>query len=220
MAVLEARDLYRFYHTEDEETLALKGVSLTLERGDFVAVQGPSGSGKSTLLSCLAGLDEPDGGYVAVDGARVTRKSESARAAIRARKIGVMLQSGNLFDHLTVEENINLQLRLASVNDRHRAHELLEQLGLGHIRHARPSQISGGQAALTAMAVALSVEPAVLLCDEPTGEVDARTEERLLDLLDDYRANGPVVLVVTHSVAVSRRADRTINLLDGRIVYD
>ena len=169
MAVLEARELYRFYHTEDEETLALKGISLNLSHGEFVGVQGPSGSGKSTLLACLAGLDEPDGGYVSVDGFRITRKSESVRAAVRAKQIGVVLQSGNLFDHLSVEENIRLQLRLARSEDKSRVDELLEQLGLRHLRRSKPSQISGGQAALTAMAVALSVRPALVLADEPTG---------------------------------------------------
>src|SRR5258705_3888606 len=113
MAILTAFDLYRFFHTGAAETLALRGVSLTLEAGEMVAVQGPSGSGKSTLLACLAGLDEPDGGHVELLGERLTRRSERERAARRATDIGILLQSGNLFDHLAVEDNVRLQMCLA-----------------------------------------------------------------------------------------------------------
>jgi putative ABC transport system ATP-binding protein len=217
MTVMLAKNLYRFYHTKEEETLALKGISLEIVHGEFVAVRGPSGSGKSTLLSCLAGLDEPDGGFVAVCGVRITRKSESVRAAIRARLMGIMLQSGNLFDHLTVEENIRVHMHLARSRDKHRLEELITQIGIDGIRHAQPEQLSGGQTALAAIAVAMSSRPSVILADEPTGEVDAQTELRLLDLLDAYRRTGPAVLVVTHSRAVAERADRTIDLFDGRI---
>jgi putative ABC transport system ATP-binding protein len=219
MVILEAHDLYRFYHVGEEETLALGGVSLEIASGEMVAVQGPSGSGKSTLLSCLAGLDEPQGGYVTILGKRLTRKSEVERSDIRARSIGIMLQSGNLFEHLSVEDNIRLQLHLAGrKKSGGRVDELLATVGLEHVRRAWPAQISGGEAARVGVAVALSASPAVLFADEPTGEVDAETEQRILDLLDHHRKKGGAILIVTHSDAVASRADRVIHLNDGRIV--
>lgn len=218
MRVLEAFDIYRFYHAGEEETLALRGVSIHVTAGEIVAVQGPSGSGKSTLLACLCGLDEPDGGYVTILGERITRRPEAERAVVRASKIGIMLQSGNLFDHLSVEDNIRLQMFLAGrVNTEH-IEALIDLVGLNHRRHARPSHISGGEASRAALAVAMAAEPKVLLADEPTGEVDAETEKQILHLLDDYRKNGGAVLVVTHSKAVAASANRTIRLLDGRVV--
>lgn len=221
MKLLEAFDLYRFFHVEEEETLALKGVSVCVDSSEILAVQGPSGSGKSTLLACLAGLDEPDGGYVALMGNRITRKPEAERASLRARMIGIMLQSGNLFDHLSVEDNIRLQLHLAGKGDAQaRIHELLELVDLVHVRHARPSQLSGGEAARAGLAVAVSTRPKVLLADEPTGEVDSETEKRILHLLDVYRKEGAAVMMVTHSAAAAACADRTVRLLDGRVVDD
>jgi len=218
MRVLEAFDIYRFYHVEEEETLALRGVSIYIEPGEIIAVQGPSGSGKSTLLSCLSGIDEPDGGYVTLMEKRITRLPEAVRAAVRAKYMGIMLQSGNLFDHLSVEDNILLQMHLAGRIDMKRVDELIKLVGLQHRRYARPTHISGGETARAGLAVALAAEPAVLLADEPTGEVDAETEQQILHLLDNYRKNGGAVLMVTHSNAVAAFADRTIQLFDGRIV--
>lgn len=217
MKVLEAFNIYRFFHAGEEETLALQGVSMSVAAGEIVAVQGPSGSGKSTLLACLCGIDEPDGGYVTVLGKRLTRRPEGERAAVRARTIGIMLQAGNLFEHLSVEDNIRLQMFLAGkVNFKH-MDELIERVGIHHRRQARPAHISGGESARAGLAVALAAEPKVLLADEPTGEVDAETEKRILQLLDEYRKNGGAVLVVTHSNAVATYADRTIHLFDGRV---
>ncbi|GBE03221.1 putative ABC transporter ATP-binding protein/MT1014 [bacterium BMS3Abin09] len=220
MRALEAFDIYRFYHVEEEETLALRGVSMYVESGEIVAVQGPSGSGKSTLLACLSGIDEPDGGYVTLMGKRITRQPEAARAAARAKSMGIMLQSGNLFDHLNVEDNIHLQMHLAGRIDMKRADELIKLVGLQHRRYARPAHISGGETARAGLAVALAAEPGVLLADEPTGEVDAETEQQILSLLSTYRENGGAVLAVTHSNAVAACADRTLHLFDGRIVDD
>lgn len=218
MRAVDAVDLYRFYHVGEEETLALRGVSIYAEAGEIVAVQGPSGSGKSTLLACLSGLDEPDGGHVMIMGNRISRKSEVARASMRARMIGIMLQSGNLFHHLSIEDNLRLQMHLAGRTDMRRLDMLIESVGLQHRRHARPAQISGGETARAALAVAMAANPVVLLADEPTGEVDFRTEEQILHLLDGYRNNGGAVILVTHSDAVARFADRVIHLLDGRVV--
>jgi len=218
---LEAIDLYRFYHAGEDETLALRGVSLQVNEGETVVVAGPSGSGKSTLLACLAGLDEPDGGHVVIDGVRMSRRDETTRAALRATKLGILLQSGNLFDHLTVEQNIRLQLGLAGKRpgNRHgnRIEEVLDLVGLTHRRNARPAQLSGGEAARAGLAVALAPAPPVLLADEPTGEVDAETEQRILQIFDDHKRDGGASLIVTHSAVVAGRADRIIHLLDGRI---
>jgi len=219
--LLEAFDLYRFFHVEEEETLALRGVGICAQSGEILAVQGPSGSGKSTLLSCLAGLDEPDGGYVVIMGNRITRKSEAERASLRARMIGIMLQAGNLFDHLSVEDNIRLQLHLAGKSKvRERVDELMQLVGLEHVRHAIPSQLSGGENARAGLAVAISARPKVLLADEPTGEVDSETEQRILCLLDVFRRDGGAVVMVTHSNAAAACADRVIELLDGRVANE
>jgi putative ABC transport system ATP-binding protein len=217
MRVLEAFDIYRFYHAAEEETLALRGVSIHVEAGEIVAIQGPSGSGKSTLLACLSGLDEPDGGYVTVFGERMTRRPEAARAKVRARMIGIMLQSGNLLEHLSVEDNIELQMVLSGRVDKEHLDELINLVGLNHRRHARPAHISGGEAARAGLAVAMAAEPKVLLADEPTGEVDAETESHILQFLDAYRKKGGAVLVVTHSNPVAAYANRTVHLFDGRI---
>ncbi len=215
--LLEAFDLYRFYHAGEEETLALKGVSLHIKAGEIVAVQGPSGSGKSTLLSCLSGLDDPDGGYVTISGERMTRKSETERGKIRARSIGIMLQSKNLFDHLSIEDNIRLQMHLADKIDEKYLNELVDFVGLNHRRYARPVHISGGEAARAGLAVAMAARPEILLADEPTGEVDAENEKKILHLMDAFREKGSAVVVVTHSNAVAEYADRIIVLSDGRI---
>ncbi|PZS04579.1 MAG: ABC transporter ATP-binding protein [Candidatus Chloroheliales bacterium] len=220
MMLLEAHDLYRFYHVGDDETLALRGVSLSIAAGEMVAVMGPSGSGKSTLLACLAGLDEPDGGYVTVMGSRLSRRPEATRARLRAAHIGVLMQSGNLFEHLSVADNIRVPMRLAAKFDERRVSELLEMVGLSHRRHATPAQLSGGEAQRAGLATALAANPALLLADEPTGEVDAATEAQILDLLAARRKLGAGLLIATHSAGLAASADRIIRLNDGRIASE
>jgi putative ABC transport system ATP-binding protein len=214
---LEATDLYRFFHAGDDEALALRGVSLRVEAGEVVAVTGPSGSGKSTLLACLAGLDEPDGGMVRIAGDVMSRRPEAERARLRARRIGMVFQSNNLLDHLSVEGNVALAQRLAGRPDAARRRELLDSLGLAERAHARPSQLSGGESARAGLAVALANQPTVLLADEPTGEVDQVTAERVLHLLRATARGGAAVVVVTHAEAVAAAADRTVALADGRV---
>ncbi len=216
-APLEATDLYRFFHTGDEETLALRGVSVRVGAGEILAVTGPSGSGKSTLLACLAGLDEPDGGMVRIDGQTMSRRPEPERAALRARHIGLLFQSGNLLEHLTIDQNLALVQRLAGRTDAHLRATVLDELGLTARGRAHPSQLSGGEAARAGLAVALANEPAVVLADEPTGEVDATTEEQVLALLRRRAEAGGAVVVVTHSPSVAAAADRTITLTDGTV---
>jgi len=217
-AALDAFGLYRFFHAGDEETLALQGVSLTVCRGELVAVVGPSGSGKSTLLACLAGLDEPDGGRVLVEGERLSRRPEQERAALRAGRIGVLFQAGNLLDHLTVAQNVVLAQRVAGRPFPTRAASLLDALGLARRAGARPGELSGGEAARAGLAVALANDPAVVLADEPTGELDSASEARVLDLLLERAAAGGAVVVATHSPAVAAVAARTVRLEDGRVL--
>jgi len=217
-AVLEARSLYRFFHAGDDETLALQGVSLQLEPGELIAVTGPSGSGKSTLLACLAGLDEPDGGSVSVDGTRISRRSEEERARIRGARIGMLFQQANLVGHLSVADNIALAQRMSdgSSGAEWRS-QVLERCGIEHRASARPSQLSGGELARAGLAVALANDPPVILADEPTGELDSVTAGRVLDLLRERAGAGAGVLIVTHSPDVAGTADREIRLLDGRV---
>lgn len=218
MPVIEAVDLYRFYHANKEETLALRGVSISVSVGEIVAVMGASGSGKSTLVNCLAGLDEPDGGYVELCGKRLTRRPETERAAMRAANIGILLQSGNLFEYLSVEDNVRLQMHLARRADKRRISELLDSVGLSHRRQARPSQLSGGEAARAGLAVALAANPSLLIADEPTAEVDFGTEMELLNLFKARRQQGGATLIATHSNLLAAHADRVVLLQDGRVI--
>ena len=218
--VLEANDLYRFYHVGDDETFALRGVSLTVATGEILAVVGPSGSGKSTLIACLAGLDEPDGGSVSVAGARITRRPEAQRAELRARWIGVLQQSGNLFDHLSVANNVRAARALVRTTHQPQASiaSLLGDVGLAERADARPATLSGGEAARAGLAVALANDPPLLLADEPTGEVDDVNEQLILDLLRRRAGAGQAVVIVTHSTRAALEADRIVHLNDGRIV--
>jgi putative ABC transport system ATP-binding protein len=214
---LEAVDLYRFFHAGDDEALALRGVSLRLQPGEVVAVTGPSGSGKSTLLACLAGIDDPDGGHVRIAGRLMSRRPEGERAALRARCVGMLFQTGNLLDHLTVEANVLAAQRLAGRVDRARAQSLLAEVGLKDRAGAAAATLSGGEAARAGLAVALANQPAVILADEPTGELDDATSYRILQLLRRQAEAGSAVLIVTHNAHVAAAADREIALLDGQV---
>jgi putative ABC transport system ATP-binding protein len=224
MTALQAERLYRFFHAGDEEVQALRGVSLEIEAGEMVAVVGPSGSGKSTLLSCLAGLDDPDGGTVRIAGKRISRRPETERAAIRAAQVGVVMQSHNLVDHLTLAGNIRIAQRLvtkrgkADTDTRPSPSELLAAVGLAGRELSRPAQLSGGEAVRAGLAVALANEPAVLIADEPTAEVDSVTEAGLLELLSNRAATGVAVVLATHSARVAAAADRVATLVDGELV--
>jgi putative ABC transport system ATP-binding protein len=215
--VLKASHLYRFYHAGDEEVFALRGVSLDVASGEFVAVTGPSGSGKSTLLNCIAGLDDPDGGSVAIAGERISRTPERLRARLRAGRMGIMMQSGNLFAHLSVLDNVRLQQRLSGRERLPAPDALLGEVGLGHRRNALPEALSGGEAARAGLAVALSVRPSLLVCDEPTGEVDEANETTVISLLKRAQADGAAILVATHSLSLAGKADRILQLDDGAV---
>jgi len=218
--ILQASSLYRFFRAGDEETSALRGVSLRVRPGELVAVIGPSGSGKSTLLACLAGLDEPDGGSVTVDGRRMSHRPETERAALRAETVGLLFPAGNLVGHLTVRQNVLLAQRLAG---RHRPRPvppvgpILDRLGVGAVADAYPAQLSAGEAARAGLAVGLANDPPVLLADEPAGELDELAGGRLLDLLRRRAGDGGAVVVASNGGAVRQVADRVVHLLDGQV---
>jgi putative ABC transport system ATP-binding protein len=220
MATIIANDIYRFYHTRYEETRALRGVTLSIEPGELVALVGPSGSGKSTLLSCLAGLDVPDGGQVELLGEPIARLSEDERAVRRRRHVGILMQSRNLFSGLTARENVRLPMLLAGGGDADCAAALLDAVGVGSRGAALPAELSGGEAARVGLAVALAMEPELILADEPTAEVDAATEQDLIRLLAERCAEGAAAFIATHSQALAARASRIVKIADGRIAHD
>ncbi|MHA6622387.1 ABC transporter ATP-binding protein [Pseudonocardia sp. DLS-67] len=220
MAAVEVTSVHRFFRVGGDETLALQDVTFHVNAGEMVAVVGPSGSGKSTLLACLAGLDEPDGGRVVTCGEPVSGQPERVRTCLRGRMIGFLYQSGNLFDHLRVEDNIVLVRSLTGRRDKRPVDvdELLGSVGLSDRGKFYPSMLSGGEAARAGLAVALANDPAVLLADEPTGELDTEAEDLVLNLLLDAADRGVAVVVASHSASVAAAADRTLLLRDGRLV--
>lgn len=215
--VISVRSVYRFFRAGDEETLALRGASLDVHAGELIALVGPSGSGKSTLLQCVAGLDEPDGGTVRIHGSRISHRPEAVRARMRADHIGFVGLSGNLFDHLTVADNVELVRRLAARPPRRAVDEVLAAVGLPARAHAYPGELSGGEAARAGLAVALAADPGIVLADEPTGELDSATEHEVLGLLRATAGTGAAVVVAGHSTALATVADRVVRLRDGQV---
>jgi putative ABC transport system ATP-binding protein len=218
--VLEARGLAKTYDTGGAEVLALRGVDLAVERGEFLAIMGPSGSGKSTLLNLLAGLDRPTAGEVRLDGDRIDRLSETELARLRRRKIGFVFQFFNLVPNLSVVENVELPLLLSGRGRRQArasAVELLSELGVGDKRGAAPALLSGGQQQRVALARALANTPEIVLGDEPTGNLDSAAAREVLALLRAARERGQTLLVVTHDARVAAAADRVVTLRDGLV---
>ena len=220
-AAVEARGLYHIYREAEVETVALKGAELVLEPGSWASLMGASGSGKSTLMHVLAGLLEPSGGSVVIDGRDITRLQPPERARMRRRSIGVVLQRDNLHPLLDVAGNVALPLRLDGRPPgevRRRVGELLERVGLAERTRQRVGQLSGGEAQRVAIALAVAPRPQVMLTDEPTGELDEQTAAEVLDLLDGLRAEGTAVLTVTHNPQVAERADRRLTMRDGEVL--
>ncbi|GAW48981.1 MULTISPECIES: ABC transporter ATP-binding protein [unclassified Nocardioides] len=223
-----AENVYRFYRSGDEETLALRGVSLLVQADEFVVINGPSGSGKSTLLACLTGADEPSGGSIRIAGERINHRSQKDRDRIRASSIGVMAQSGNLVSHLRIRDNLRLAAHLADTGRSYQGAArtrtapswtaTAEELGIGQRLDAWPEELSGGESARAALAVALAAGPLVLVADEPTGELDAHTEASLIEQLRAVAARGVAVIVASHSDAVAAGADRVVRLNEGQVV--
>jgi putative ABC transport system ATP-binding protein len=203
---------------------ALSDVSLSVARGERVAVMGPSGSGKSTLLNLICGLDEPTAGTVMVDGVEVARLGDDERTRLRREKIGMIFQTFNLLPTLTAAENVALPLRLQGVARREadeRAHAMLARVGLKERAAHRPDELSGGERQRIAIARALIFQPPILLADEPTGNLDSKTGEEILSLLDGlHREFNTTILLVTHNAEAAAHCDRVLTMRDGRIISD
>jgi len=213
----------KVFLTEDVETHALSGVDLDINRGEFVSISGPSGCGKSTLLSILGLLDSPTEGKYTLNGAAVEDLTVSERTRIRNREIGFIFQAFNLIGDLTVYENVELPLTyrgMPGAERKQRVLEALERVGMSHRIKHYPSQLSGGQQQRVAVARALAGKPSILLADEPTGNLDSKNSEAVMDLLCDLHCEGATICMVTHDPRYSRFADRTIHLFDGQVVEE
>jgi putative ABC transport system ATP-binding protein len=217
-------DLHRRYEMGDAHVDALRGANLTVTQGEFVALVGPSGSGKSTVLNLIGGLDRPTGGEVWVDGVELTAQDERGLTAHRRHRVGFVFQSFNLLPRLTALENVAVPLMFSGVPERERlaqARALLEQVGLGERLAHRPTQLSGGEQQRVAIARALIGEPALLLADEPTGNLDTTTGGEIMALLGALNAErGLTLVVVTHDPEVATFADRIVRLRDGQVVEE
>ncbi|MEV6346860.1 ABC transporter ATP-binding protein [Actinoplanes sp. NPDC051851] len=219
--MIVARDVSRTYQLDGLEVPALRGVSLTVDPGDHVAIVGTSGSGKSTLMHLLGGLDRPTGGTLLIGGRDVARLSPNEMAALRNTAIGFVFQSFHLLARTTAQDNVGLPLVYRGIGRRERrarAAEMLERVGLAHRMTHRPNQMSGGEQQRVAIARALVTSPSVLLADEPTGNLDSATGQSVLALLESLNADGVAVVLVTHDREVAARARRQIVMRDGLIV--
>lgn len=218
--VVEAAGLVKSFRSDGVERPVLRGLSLDVEAGEWVAAMGPSGCGKSTMLHLLGGLDVPDEGTIRVDGAEVTALKAAERATLRRTRIGYVFQQYNLVPHLDVLANVELPLRLAGRSRREareRAAALLGQLGLSERAADLPGTLSGGEQQRVAIARAVANDPILLLADEPTGALDSAAAAMVLDVLRDHHRSGQTIVMVTHDPGVAAAADRTIHLRDGLI---
>lgn len=222
-SLIKLEGITKVFLTDEVETHALSGIHLDILKGEYVSIAGPSGCGKSTLLSILGLLDSPSDGKYLLNGQPVENLSLTDRARIRNREIGFIFQSFNLIGDLTVYENVELPLtyRGMSAGERKtRVTEALERVGMGHRAKHLPSQLSGGQQQRVAVARALAGSPSVLLADEPTGNLDSKNGDAVMELLRDLHRSGSTIVMVTHDARFARHADRTIHVFDGRIVEE
>jgi putative ABC transport system ATP-binding protein len=218
--ILVAVGVRKVYRTGAEAVEALRGLDLTIRKGEFVAVMGPSGSGKTTLLNCLSGLDDIDAGSVVVEGENIHRLSDAERTRARARRMGFIFQAFNLIPVFSAAENVELPLLLSGVapgEARRRAVETLERVGLGRRRDHRPNELSGGEQQRVTIARALAGRPAIVWADEPTGNLDTDTASSIMDLLIELNRDGLTLVLVTHDPAIGERAGRLVRMSDGAI---
>jgi len=221
LSLIQLQAISRVYGSGETAVHALRPATLSVEEGTFVAVYGASGSGKSTMLNMLGLLDEPTSGSYLLEGQNVAYLSDADRSAIRCRKIGIIFQSFNLFPHFSILENVCMPMRFAGIarhEMKERAAELLDRLGLGSRLHHSPSQLSGGQCQRVAIARALANNPAVLLGDEPTGNLDKKTGDEIIGIFHELVAEGRTVIMVTHNADYEKEVQRVIELYDGNVV--
>jgi putative ABC transport system ATP-binding protein len=222
-ALIKLDGVKKVFFTEEVETHALSDIHLEIREGEYVSIAGPSGCGKTTLLSILGLLDTPTGGAYTLAGTPVANIKASQRARIRNRQIGFIFQAFNLIGDLTVYENVELPLTyrdMPSAERKKRVHEALEKVGMSHRMKHYPSQLSGGQQQRVAVARSVAGDPAILLADEPMGNLDSTNGEAVMDLLKELHGEGATICMVTHDPRYAEYADRTIHLFDGRVVED
>src|SRR6202167_4870967 len=222
--LLQVEDLKKIFYTDEVETHALSGVHLTIRKGEYVAMSGPSGCGKTTLLSIIGLLDTPTAGGYQLNGQPVEHLDFAARARIRNQEIGFIFQSFNLIGDLTVYENVELPLtyrhKMPFVERKNRVMESLERVGMAHRVHHYPAQLSGGQQQRVAVARALAGHPSILLADEPTGNLDSRNGEAVMELLQNLHRESATICMVTHDPRFAKHADREVHLFDGKVVAE
>ena len=220
-SLIHLKDIQKVFYTDEVETHALEDVHLEIKQGEYVAISGPSGCGKTTLLSLLGLLDTPTAGEYLLDGAPVAGLDAAQRARVRNRQIGFIFQAFNLIGDLTVYENVELPLTyrgMSATERKERVHAALERVGMAHRVKHYPAQLSGGQQQRVAVARAVAGDPAILLADEPTGNLDSVNGESVMELLRELHRNGATICMVTHDPRYELHADRSVHLFDGRIV--
>ena len=220
MAILKLTDICKDYAQGKEPVRVLKNVNLTVEKGDYIAIMGPSGSGKTTLMNIIGCLDVADGGKYLLDGLPIEAYSENELARIRNQKIGFVFQSFNLIPKLTAEENVELPLiyqKVPRAERQKRVQEALERVKLLHRAKHLPTELSGGQQQRVAIARALVTRPALILADEPTGNLDSKTSQEIMEIFHELHAQGNTIILITHDNEVAKQASRAIHILDGRI---
>jgi putative ABC transport system ATP-binding protein len=221
--LIQMEGITKVFYTDEVETHALSGIHLDIRKGEYVSIAGPSGSGKSTLLALIGLLDSPSDGSYVLNGNSVANLGVNERSRIRNREIGFIFQSFNLIGDLTVYENVELPLTyrgMPSAERKQRVQTSLERVGMSHRTKHYPSQLSGGQQQRVAVARALGGTPSILLADEPTGNLDSRNAEAVMDLLRDLHREGATICMVTHDPRFAKHADRQIHLFDGRVVEE
>jgi putative ABC transport system ATP-binding protein len=220
--LIDIQNLTKVFYTDEIETHALSGIHLEINKGDYIAMSGPSGCGKSTLLSIIGLLDTPTGGKYTLNGKPVENLDFAERSRIRNQEIGFIFQSFNLIGDLTVYENVELPLtyrqRMTGPERKQRVMEALERVGMAHRLRHYPSQLSGGQQQRVAVARALAGKPSILLADEPTGNLDSRNGEAVMQLLQDLHKEGATICMVTHDPRFAAHAEREVHLFDGKVV--
>ncbi len=221
--LIALQGIKKVFYTDEVETHALSDIHLEIRHGEYVAIAGPSGCGKTTLLSILGLLDSPTDGSYSLDGQPVSKLTASARARVRNRQIGFIFQAFNLIGDLTVYENVELPLTyrgMKSAERKERVMAALEKVGMAHRAKHLPSQLSGGQQQRVAVARAVAGAPSILLADEPTGNLDSKNGEAVMELLRELHREGATICMVTHDPRYARHADRSIHLFDGRVVEE
>lgn len=218
MNILVTENLKKYYRMGENVVKALDGVSISIQQGEFLAIVGKSGSGKSTLLHMLGGLDRPTSGKVMIEQKDISSMDKDELTIFRRRKIGFVFQNYNLLPLMNVYENIVLPIKLDGIRPQKRyVNEIIEMLGLGDKKSAMPSQLSGGQQQRVALARALAAKPAIVLADEPTGNLDSKTSQEIMEIFHELHAQGNTIILITHDNEVAKQASRAIHILDGRI---